>query len=118
MSAVRYWRSAVFLSSCQRATNVPGRIALPVVTLAPHLGDRAAAMPLVDRAERGTCFDRVELLRIAGQHDLRAGFSGMGERALHLARADHAGFVDHQHIARSEQFSPFAPLVFKAGNGA
>jgi hypothetical protein len=42
----------------------------------------------------------------------------MGQHALHLARADHARFVDHQHVARGEQFAALAPLMLKAGDGA
>jgi hypothetical protein len=32
----------------------------------------------------------------------------MGQDALHLARADHARLVDHQHVARREQVAPLA----------
>jgi hypothetical protein len=43
---------------------------------------------------------------------------GMGQHALHLARADHASLVDHQHVARCQLLAALAPLMFKAGNGA
>jgi len=75
-------------------------------------------MPLMDRTERRARLDRLQLLRIANQHDLCANIGGVGEHALHLARADHSGLVDHQHIARSEQLATLAPLMLKAGDGA
>jgi len=78
---------------------MPGGVALPVVKLAAHLGDLDATMPLMDRSKRRACLDGLQLLRVADQHDLCAGIGGMGQNALHLARADHARFVDHQHIA-------------------
>ena len=86
--------------------------------LAAHFADLDAAMPFVDRAERCSCFDGLQLLRVANQHDFRACICGMGQHALHLARADHACFVDDQHVARSQLFAALPPLMFKAGDGA
>jgi hypothetical protein len=67
--------------------------------------DLDAAMPLVDRAERRARLDGLQLLRIADQHDLGAGFGGMGQHALHLPRADHARLVDDKHVARAVSMS-------------
>ena len=76
-------------------------------------------MPLGDRAERRARLDRLELLGIADQHDLGAALLGFGDHALHLARADHAGFVDHQHIDRLvEQLAALRPLMLDAGDRA
>src|SRR3546814_10188849 len=58
---------------------MPGGILLPAFVLAPHFGDLDAAMMFMDRAERRARFDRLQLLRIADQHDLRARVGGMGE---------------------------------------
>ena len=63
-------------------------------------------------------FYGLQLLRIADQHDLRAGLSGMGEHAFQLPRADHARLVDHQHIAGREQVAALSPAMLEAGNGA
>lgn len=114
---------AALVIGCNRKPGAPcGKmprcIALPVVVLAPHLGDLDPAVPLMDRAEGGPCLDRLQLLLIADQHDLCACMGGMGEHALHLARADHASLVDHQHIACGEQLAALVPLVLQAGNGA
>ena len=76
-------------------------IPLPVLALAAHLADFRAAVALMDRAERRAGFDGLQLLGIADQHDLGAGVGGMGQDALQLAGADHAGLVDHKHIART-----------------
>ena len=46
-----------------------------------------------------TGLDGLQLLRIANQHDLRTRFRRMAEYTLRLARADHAGLVDHQDVA-------------------
>jgi len=85
--------------------------------LAAHLTDFDAAVAFVDRPEGSSGFDGLELLRVANQDNFRARIGGMGEDALHLARADHACLIDHQHVARGEQFAALTPLMFKAGDG-
>jgi hypothetical protein len=67
--------------------------------LAAHLADFDAAVPFMDRTERAPGFDGLELLRVADQDNFRACIGGMGQHALHLARADHARLVDDQHVA-------------------
>ncbi len=42
----------------------------------------------------------------------------MGQDALHLARPDHARFVDDKHIARGQKVAPLRPAMFHASNGA
>jgi hypothetical protein len=64
-------------------------IPLPVLALAAHLADFRAAMTLMDRAERRTGFDGLQLLGIADQHHLGAGLRGMGQHAFQLPRTDH-----------------------------
>jgi hypothetical protein len=99
-------------------SKVPRGVLLPAFMLAAHLADFDAAVPFVDRTEGSSGFDGLELLRVADQHNFRACIGGMGEHALHLARADHACLIDHQHVARGEHFAALAPLMFKAGDGA
>jgi hypothetical protein len=72
----------------------------------------------MDRAERRARFYCLQLLDIADQHHLRAGFGSMGQHALQLARADHARLVDHQHIAGCEQVAALLPAMLHAGDGA
>jgi hypothetical protein len=65
----------------------------------------ACTLPSISRRLDEGCrdgddlLDGLQLLRIAAQHDLRTRFRRMGEYTLQLARADHAGLVDHQDIA-------------------
>lgn len=101
-------------AGCQIARGV----ALPVFALPAHLSNLDAAMTLVNRAECSTGFDRLQLLRIADEDDFCANVGGMGEHALQLARADHAGLIDHQDIARGEQIAALSPTVFHTGDGA
>jgi hypothetical protein len=70
----------------------------------------------MDRAERRAGFYCLQLLDIADQHHLRAGFGSMGQHALQLARADHARLVDHQHIAGCEQVAALLPAMLHAGD--
>src|SRR3546814_8658232 len=93
---------------------MPGSVLLPALMLAANLRNLDAAMPFVDRPERRTRLDGLQLLRVADQHDLGAGVGGMGQYALHLAGADHASLVDHQHIARREHVAPLLPTMFHA----
>ena len=75
---------------CQMARG----ITLPILALAPHLGNLDPAVALVDRPEGRACLDGLKLLLIANQDNLCIGLRGMGEHTLHLAGADHARFVD------------------------
>src|SRR3546814_17006103 len=65
-----------------------------------------------------TRLDRLRLLGIADKHDLGPGPFGFAKHALHLARADHPGLVDHQHVARPELLAALPPLIFEAGDRA
>src|SRR3546814_2194377 len=69
-------------------------VALPVLMLPAYGGDLGRAVPLREAAERRAGLDRLQLLRVADKHDLRARLLGRRQHALHLARADHAGLVD------------------------
>ena len=113
MGAVGFKRMAGS-AGCQIARGV----ALPVLPLAAHLADFDAAMTLVDRTEGRAGFNGLQLLRIADQHHLCAGLCDMGQHALQLACADHAGLIDHQNIVRREQVAALLPAMFHAGDGA
>src|SRR3546814_4085410 len=78
----------------------PRGVALPVLMLPANLADLGRAMPLGKRAKRRAGLDRLQLLGIADKNHLRPRPLGRRQHALHLARADHAGLVDHQ---RSEE---------------
>ena len=97
---------------------VPGRILLPRGKLAANLADLDPAVALVDRPERRASLDGLKLLLVANQHNLGSGLRGMGQHALHLARADHARFVDDEHVIGSQILAPLVPSVLKAGDGA
>lgn len=74
------------------------RVALPVLALTAYLGDLGRAMPLGDAAERRSGLDRLQLLGVAYHHDLGPGVARLAQHTLHLARADHAGLVNDQHV--------------------
>ena len=93
-------------------------VPLPVLPLAAHLADFCAAMVLMDRAEGRARLDGLQLLRIADQHDLRAGSGGVGQHAFQLPGADHARLVDHQHIAGRKPVAALLPAMLHAGDGA
>ncbi len=97
---------------------MPCSVALPVFMLATNLGDLDMGMPLGDRAERRARLDRLQLLGIADQDHLGASPLGRRQQPLHLARADHSGLVDHQDVARRQQFTPLRPLMLQAGDGS
>ena len=70
-------------------------------------------MPLGERAEGRARLDRLKLFGIAHQQDFGAALLGFAEHTLKLARADHSGLVDHQHIAWTEEIAVFAPGIFE-----
>src|SRR3546814_10013330 len=92
---------------------LPRRQTLPFLALAADIGHLDAAMPLRDRAERRSRFDRLELLGIAHQHDLGAALLGFGYHALHLTRADHSSLIDDQHVVHRQPLTPLRPLMFQ-----
>jgi len=96
----------------------PRRFLLPVLALPANLGDLGCAMPLGDRPERRARLDRLQLLGVTDQHDFRAYIPGMGQHSLHLAGADHAGLVDHQHVTGSKLVTPLRPAMLQASDGA
>jgi len=104
--------------ACATRSKLPGGILLPCRKLAANLADLDAAVALVDRPEGRACFDSLELLLVANQDNFRTGLGGMGKHALHLPRADHARFVDHEHVAVGELLASLAPLMLEAGDGA
>jgi len=79
----------------------PRRVLLPILMLPANFADLGRAVPLGQRAERRAGLDRLQLLGVADQHDLGPGSLRLRQHALHLARADHARLVDHQHVARA-----------------
>jgi hypothetical protein len=89
-------------------------IALPVLLLAPNIHDFDGAMPLGRGAERRTCLNRLELLRIADQHDLGTVPLGFGHHALKLTRANHARLVDDEDMFVSQHLPAIRPLMLKA----
>ena len=91
---------------------------MPAFILTPHVADFGAAVSLVERTERRAHLDRLQLLRIADEHDLGACIGGVAQHPFHLPRADHARFVDHEHIARGEHVASPRPAIFETGNGA
>jgi hypothetical protein len=96
-----------------------GGIALPVIALTANVSNLNTADLLRDGSERCTGLNRLQLLRIADQHHLCPGFLGMGQHALHLARANHACFIYDQHIAFAEKITapcPSLPSAIKSGN--
>src|SRR3546814_7734406 len=72
----------------------------PCPLLAAHFAELGRAMRLAKQPERRARLDRLQLLRVTDQDHLRAGVSGFAQHPLELARADHAGLVDDQHVTR------------------
>jgi hypothetical protein len=83
LAGLGFMHHAVGAVSLQRIAGSPGRqiargVALPVLALAADLAEFHPTMPLMDRAERRTGFNGLQLPGIANQHHLCAGLCGMG----------------------------------------
>src|SRR3546814_18482299 len=72
-------------------------------------------MRLAKQPDRRARLDRLQLLRVTDQDHLRAGVSGFAQHPLELARADHAGLVDDQHVTRCQAIAVPRPAMFDAG---
>src|SRR3546814_15052167 len=83
--------------TCAPCGKLAGRILLPLNMLAPNLRNLDAALAFVDHPERRARLDRLQLLRVAAQHDLGAGVGRMGQyeigRATCTARVCQSGYT-------------------------
>ena len=91
---------------------------LPTLTLTADLANLDMAVPLGQRPKRPAGLDGFQLLGITDQNDLGAAPFSFPQHPFQLARADHAGFVDHQHVLGVETLASLRPLVLQAGDGA
>lgn len=91
---------------------------LPALMLTANFADLDMAVPLGQGPKRRAGLDRLQLLGIADQNDLGAAPFGFTQHPFQLARADHAGFVDHQYVLDVEKLASLRPLVLQAGDGA
>ena len=105
--------------SLRRSCRSPDRAWHPAAS--PRAGGAPRRFPpavtLMDGSEGRTGLDGLQLPGIADQHDFCAGFRGMGQHALQLARADHARLVDHQNVAGGQQVAALLPAMLHAGDG-
>jgi len=97
---------------------MPRGVTLPSLALAADLADLDMGQTLAQGAERRAGFDRLQLLGIADQDHLGATAFGFAQDPLQLPRADHAGFVDHQHVLGAQRVAVLRPLMLEARNGA
>ena len=74
-------------------------------------------MPFSECAEGRAGLDGLQLLHIADEDDLGASPLRMAQHPLHLARADHAGLIDDQHIVGTEPVAVVRPAVLETGEG-
>ena len=99
---------------CQMA----GGLALPALALTADFTDLGMGQTFAQGTEGSARLDRLQLLGITDQNRLGPTALGFTEHPLQLPRADHAGFVDHQHIFGGQTLTVLRPLVLQAGNGA
>ena len=94
---------AVFAVGFQRLAGpaggkLPGRFLLPALPLAADIPDLDMGMTLHQGPESRAGLDGLKLLGVSDQNHLGAMPLGFAQDPLHLAGADHAGFVDYQHV--------------------
>ncbi len=92
----------------------PRGLSLPILTLPADLLQVRKPDPLGDGAKRRTGADGLELFGIANGHDLRAPLLGLDDEAGKLARADHAGLIDHEHVALAQRARTVRPGALPA----
>ena len=102
---------------CPARRELARGVALPVLPLPPNLGDLGRPVAFRQRPEGRPGLDGLQLLGIADHDHLGARLVGRGQHPIHLARADHPGLVDDQHVARGERFPPLPPGMLQAGDG-
>ena len=73
-----------------------------VIALPPDLGDLNRAVGFGQRTECRPRLNRLQLLGIAHQHDLRARIARCRQDPLHLSRSRQTGLVDHKNVALAE----------------
>ena len=91
---------------------------LPILALPADFRDLDMAVPFGDGTERRAGLNGLQLLGIADQNDLGAVPFGFAQHPFQLARADHAGFVDHQHVPGVEKLASLRPVMLQARDRA
>ena len=87
---------------------------LPVDPLATDFGELGMTDLLRDGPERRPGSDRLQLLMIADDDDLRAPQLGLADEPGELPASDHARLVHHQNVARPEK-PPVVPPAHVPG---
>ena len=78
------------------------RLPLPALALAADVGKFDVPDRLGDRPERRAGADRLKLLVIADQDELRPAHLRLPDETGELPASNHTGLVDHQHVAPAE----------------
>ena len=94
------------------------RVPLPPLRLASHFSELGDAALGEDAAEGSAGLDGLELLGVADQDNFRFRLVRYLEHPGELPCADHAGLIDHEHIASRELFALARPGVLEARKGA
>jgi hypothetical protein len=77
-------------------------LSFPVLRLAVVLGEVVRPESPGETSEPSSCIDGGELGRVTDEDDLGLPASGADHESFELAGADHAGFVNHDHVVRSK----------------
>ncbi|MBB6511088.1 hypothetical protein F4695_004486 [Rhizobium soli] len=67
---------------------------------------------LRNRAEGCPCPDRLQLLMVSNQHDLRATLFRLAHKRCELPASHHARLVDHEHIATPKMLAVVLPTAW------
>ena len=84
---------------------------LLAIALPANFGKLGMADLFGNRPERRAGPDRLQLLMVAYKDDLRPAHLGLANETGELARADHAGLVDHEHVAAADRAAVVVPTA-------
>ena len=82
--------------------SLQGRGALPLCTEAEHLVQLDRAELPGEGAEHAACFDRAELVEVAGGDHVRVGAAGRGEDQGQVGGGQHGRLVQDQDVTGAE----------------
>jgi hypothetical protein len=94
-----------------------GGVPLPAFLLSADFRHLNMSGAFSNGPEGCACLDRLKLLWISNQNHFGLNLSRLRQQTLHLADANHAGFINDEDVLGGENISPLREAMLQTGDG-